>query len=342
MTTLTRLLQSWTVALVVGLGGAALADDPPVRGKQLEYDPSTGEFVESAPPVEGTPEGDLALARQAFGREEHRRAYRRVQKWLKTYGPDHELSPEARLLRAELQIARRNYYKAHKLLQEFLGEYAGTQLGDRAADLEFVIAEVFLSGTKRKVWGMRILSSEDIGIEILDQLASDYPESAMAESAIKVKADHYFDNGDFALAELEYARLVQQFPRSRYVRYAMLRSAEAALASFPGVEFDDAALIEAEERYTQYLAQYGPSAEQEGIGLILQQIYAKRAEKEFSIGRYYERSRHAKAAIFYYRSTYENWPDTIAAAKAHERLAGLGALERPQGEPADVEEESPS
>ena len=120
-----------------------------------------------------------------------------------------------RLLRAEIQIARRNYYEAHKLLQEFLGEYAGTQLGDRAADLEFVIAEVFLSGTKRKLWGMRILSSEDIGLEILDQLATEYPGSGMAESAIKAKADHFFDQGDFALAELEYARLVQEF-KDRY------------------------------------------------------------------------------------------------------------------------------
>ncbi len=101
-------------------------------------------------------------------------------------------------------------------------------------------------------------------------------------------------------------------------------SNNSALASFPGIDFDDAALIEAEERFRQYLAQYALAAQQEGVGQILTQIHATRAEKELSIGRYYEKTKHFDAAIFYYRSTCEHWPDTGAAFQARERLASLG------------------
>ena len=338
----TKPLQRWAAALVLGLAGVSAADQPKTRARQLDYDPQAGGFVEAVPPVEGTPLGDLQLARQALGREDHGQAYRRVKRWLKVYGLDHELSPEARLLRAEVQIARRDYYKAHKHLQEFQGEFAGTEFGLRAAAMEFVIAEVFLSGTKRKFLGMRLLKGADTGIDILDQLSNDYPDTTLAEMAIKTKADFYYRQGDFALAELEYSRLVREFPRSRYVRLAARKSADATLASFPGIEFDDAALIEAEERFTRYLAQYGAAARQEGVGQILQEIRATRADKEHAIGRYYQKTKHLNAAIFYYRSTCRNWPDSTAAIQARQRLAQLGALDQLEAEQTSYEAESGS
>jgi outer membrane protein assembly factor BamD (BamD/ComL family) len=310
----------------------------------LEYDPRTGQWTESEPPVPDTPLGDLQLARQAFARGKYGPAYRRIKKWLKTYGPEDPLYPDALLFRAEVEIARRDYYKAHKHLQEFRSEFGVTELADRAAEFEFVIAEVFLSGVRRKVWGLRILSGTDTALDILDELSASYQDSTLAEQAIKTKADFYFSQGDFSLAELEYSRLVQEYPRGRYVRYAQRRSADAALASFGGIEFDDAALIEAEERFSLYLAQYPGLAEQEGIGQILQQIRSQRAAKEYSIGRYYEKTKHLKAAIFYYRSTSRNWADTIAAAQARDRLARLGAAEEAElpVEPVPSQAESAS
>ncbi|MFQ5491999.1 MAG: outer membrane protein assembly factor BamD, partial [Phycisphaerae bacterium] len=243
-------------------------------------------------------------------------------------------APEAMVLRAAIEIARSDYYKAHLHLQEFLDLYGTSRQAARALELEFIVAERFLNGTRRKVWGMRLLSATDKGLEMLDEIAADYPGSSLAEKAIKTKADHYFNRGDFTLAEFEYSRLGEEFPRSRYARLSLRKSAESALASFPGIDFDDAALIEAEERFKVYLAQYPGSAEQEGVGQILQQIYAQRAAKEFSVGQFYERTRRLDSAIFYYRSTLNNWPDTIGASRARQRLQALGAEGSQAGEPA--------
>jgi tetratricopeptide (TPR) repeat protein len=312
------------------------------RARQLEYDPQTGQWIESEPPVPDTPLGDLQLARRAFAREDYGRAHRRIKKWLKTYGSQDPLYPDALLFRAEVEIARREYYKAHQHLQEFRSEFGLTSLADRAAEFEFVIADVFLSGVRRKLWGMRILSGTDTALDSLDELSVAHKESLLAQQAIKTKADFYFRRGDFSLAELEYSRLVQEYPRGQYARYAQRRSADAALASFHGIEFDDAALIEAEERFRLYLAQYPGLAEQEGIGQILEQIRAQRAAKEYTIGRYYEKTKHPKAAVYYYRSTVRNWSDTIAAVQARDRLARLGHTVRPEAETPPVPAETGS
>lgn len=307
----------------------AQADRPRASGESLEYDESRSAWMELEPPIPGTPEGDLGLARADHADKRYNRAYRRIRKWLKTYGDTHPLYPEAAVLRARIEIARRDYYKAHKHLREFLNEFGAARAADEAIHYEFVIADVFLDGTKRKLLGMRMLPAEDIGVSILDDLAANYPDSPTAELALKTKADYFFHKGDFGLAELEYARLREQFPHSRYVRYGLRRSAEAALAGFPGIEFDDASLIEAETRFQEYLALYPGVAEQEGVGLILDHIREQRAAKELHVGDYYRRTKRSDAAAFYYQSTLANWPETVAAREASDRLAEIGLSEVP-------------
>lgn len=320
MLQLLALLVAWA-----GLDSGARADGPPSRGAKLEYDADRGQWVELPPPVPGTPEGDLQIARTLHAEKKHPQAENAVKKWIKQYGQDHELYPQAALLECAVRIARRDYYKAHTRLQEFLNSYGATAYEEQALSMEFVIAEVFLRGTKRKLLGLRILKADDVGLAILDDIVANHHQSPLAELATLTKAEYYYRTGDFAIAEQEYAQLVQDFPRSRYVRMSLLQSARAALASFPGIPFDDAPLIEAEGRFNRYLAQYPGAAEQEGIGLILADIGETRAEKEYEIGRYYERSGHPQAGQFYYRSTITHWPGTIAALRAAERLQTLGA-----------------
>ena len=220
---------------------------------------------------------------------------------------------------------------AHEKLQDFLSTFSGTEFEDDALTQEFLIAEVFLSGTRRKVLGLRILRADDIGIAILDDIAVNHPDTRLGELAIMTKANHYYENGDFDIAEHEYNQLVQEYGRSRYTRPALLQGARAALASFGGVRFDDAPLIEADDRFRRYIAQYPGSAEQEGIGLILGDIQETRAAKELNIGEYYERAGKPGAAKFYYGSVREHWPESRAAIRAAERAVSTSTRARRAG-----------
>ena len=229
------------------------------------------------------------------------------------------------IAKAKALIGLRDFYKAHVVLTEFLNEFGGMALTSEALRLEFVIAETFLSGTKRKVWGVPLVSGKDLALEILDSLSTDYPDSRFAELAIKTKADRMFADGEFALAEMEYARLLQEYPQSRYDQFALRRSADSALAAFGGVEYDEAALIEADERFEEYRLRYPADAAGEGVELILNDVREKRAEKEFGIGSYYERTGHLTSAVYYYQLILRDWPKTVAAVKASVRLELLGA-----------------
>jgi outer membrane protein assembly factor BamD (BamD/ComL family) len=315
-----------SAAVIAGTLLAAVARAQPERVRTLTYDAERKEWFERPPPPPGTPEGDLHVIRQMTREGRYAEALKLMKRFSKTHGAGHELQPDLLLAQAEAMIGAGDYDEAHEILRGFLAEYSGIAQTSEALRMEFIIAEAYLSGAKRKLWGMRILSGEDTALRILDELSTDHPESRVAEFAVKKKADYYFDTGQHRLAEDEYARLLRDYPRSQYYRFAWRRSAEAALASFGGVEYDEAALIEAEERYREYDSRFPTEAAHEDVDLILDRIHELRGEKEYSIGDYYERTAHLSSAVYHYRAVREHYPDTIAARKATQRLELLGVL----------------
>lgn len=304
----------------------ALAADKP-RARTLTHDATGKGWVEQPPPPPGTSEGDLHAIRAWIREGKFRKVLSAVRRFVKKHGTGDAHYPPILLCKAEAMIGREDYDDANDILQTFLSEYGGSEWIDEALRLEFIIAEAYLGGTKREFLGLPLLSGEDRALRILDEMAADYPEKQLAVYAIKTKGDYFYANGEHVLAELEYERLVQDYPSSRYHPFALRRSADTALAGFGGVDYDEGALVEAQERYIDYRRRYpGLAARaEENIGLILSGIRQKRAAKELAIGQYYERSRHYGSAVFYYESLSAQWPDTLAALKANERLELLGA-----------------
>ncbi|MCZ6815995.1 MAG: outer membrane protein assembly factor BamD, partial [Planctomycetota bacterium] len=145
--------------------------------------------------------------------------------------------------------------------------------------------------------------------------------------ALRIKADYHFNAGEFEEAELAYARLARDYPRGQYHRVAMRRSGESALARFPGVEFDDADLLEAEVYFQDFLRRYPTYAADAQVPQTLARIKESRAQKDYTIGRYYERIGKIDAAAYYFRVILEKWPATTWAVKANQRLIALGAIE---------------
>ncbi len=317
---------AWSRVALLALVALApsLSAAPPTRARKLDYDSSKKVWSELPPPIPGTPEGDLFALRQTLAAKGFRRAGEGAKRWIKKYGKDDPLYPDLLLVRAEADIGLRKFDKAFKSLQEFINQFSGIQQTSEALRLEFIVAEAYLGGAKRRFLGLPLFSGEDRAFQILDEIALDHPDDPLAPLAVKTKADYLFRRGEHDQAEIEYARMQREYPRSRYDPFVMRRAADAALASFGGVEFDEAALIEAHERYSDYRVRYAAAADREGIGLILDNIRELQAEKDYRIGMYYERTDHLSSAVYCYRAVLTDYADSVAAGKAGKRLELLG------------------
>lgn len=307
--------------LVAFAAGQAVGQEERYRERQV-LDPQTGEWVDQAPEPEATPAGELDQARSLLAQGKARQARRLLKAWVK-HNPDHERYLEGLLLLGEAYFELKDYYAAYERYEVVAAE-AVRELFYKSLRREIDVARAFLSGEKRIVWKILRLPAHDDGVEILDRVWERVPGTRMGEEALRLKADHFFDRGEMDLAQDEYVNLAREYPAGRFIRLAMLRSAEAAGAAFPGIRFDDRPLVEAEERYRQVLAAFPVYAERESVEERLEGIRQQRAEKDLDIAQWYERTGQAGAAEFYYRLVLEDWPDSLAANEARNRLRGLG------------------
>ena len=297
------------------------------RRRTLEYKAVNKTWVEQSPPPPGTAAGDLYLITESIKASENIQADKAIKQWLKQYGQNDAHYAELLIAKAHVLISKKDFYNAHLELQSYLSQFGKIPLTTEALRLEFIIAEHFLTGVKRKVFGIPMVNDMGTAYTILDEISVEYPDSQYAELAIKTKAEHLFRSGEHGLAEMEYSRLLKEYPNSRYQQLAVSQSAKASLASFGGVEYDEATLIEAEDRFNQYRRAYPDAADHDGVPLILETIRETRAEKDRLIAQYYEKTNHISTAIYYYQQVRQKWPGTIAALKVTKRLELLGVLQ---------------
>jgi len=335
---MTSIRLHFNCCLLTGLGlafvatlpaPAARADEvpPPPKGRaeRLTFDAEQNRWIASPDPVPGTEDGDLDIARQWLAREEFKTARKAVKQWVETYGPQSARYPEALYLEGTIYLELGNYRAADDAYQALLNDYPGSPYAAEALSARFRIAEQYLAGKRRKaMWGLLRVKDRDGGLKIMDDILVNYTDTPLAEKAQLSKANYYYDRGEFELAEDEYARFAHDFPRSRYQPKSLLWSAYSALASFPGIQFDDISLIEAKERFEQFMVSYPDQAQQLDVPVLLDQIDSTRADKTYEIARFYERTERPRAARFYYRAAIRRWPNTAAAAEAQSRLIALG------------------
>lgn len=328
-----------TLALTVSSGAPASEprsqDQPPPQ--RLVLDPDTNEWVPASEPAPAEV-GPLKQARELLARGDWRAARRVLKSWLKG-DLSTEQYAEAELLLAETYFQEQDFYAAYEHF-ELVVENATGELFYHALEREMDVARAFLAGRPRILWKIFRLPAYDDGVEILGRIWERVPGTRLGEDALKMRADFEFERGNLGVAQDEYANLAREYPNGRYAAYALLRAAAAGEGSYPGARFDDRSLLLAEQRYRQTQENFPADARRQHVSVRLDGIREQRAEKDFEIARWYERTRQTGAAIFYYRLVLSDWPGTLAETHASARLEALGAqpLERGgQPEPAEPE-----
>jgi len=306
--------------LLLAVSATAASQDERFRERQV-LDPVTGEWLDDAPALDGDP---LNEARALLVEERPDRARRLLQHWLRE-NRDDDRYYEGVFLLGEAYFLGRDFWAAAKQYEIVADSTAG-ELFMRAVERTMDVARAFLAGEKRIVWGFLRLPAYDDGIELLDRAWSRVPGTRLGELALKLKADYFYERGDFAAAQDEYALLVREYPNGQYARVAMLRAAESANAMFRSPRHDDRPLIEAAERYEQLQGAYPEYAAREGVEVRLVGIRESRAAKDLLVGQWYARTGQPQAAAFYYRLVLRDWPDTRAAVEAQDGLRDLGYL----------------
>ena len=301
---------------------------------QQRYDLEDGDWVRQAPPTPGTPEAELEAIRKLIAQGQGKEAKHQTDTWIETH-PDHKLMPEALLVRGDANVAREHFYKSLFDYEQLIREYPGSAQFHTALEREFELAKLFLGGTKRLFWGMRIFPAKDEAEEILVRIQERVPGSELGEDASIMLADYFFDKPQMDSAADAYDLFLVNYPHSERKEWAMLRLIQANLARFKGPRFDATGLIEAGQRLKTYRVEYPASAERMGVDALLIRIDESLAMRDMVAADWHVLRKQPLSAIYLYRRIIQDYPQTAAAQDAIKKLADIGAEPLPVSEQDD-------
>lgn len=225
-------------------------------------------------------------------------------------------------IEAEVLFCKGNYAKASRTYDKFLDkDYVDSPLYQGALERQFHIARSFFAGRKLKVLGILELQGHPTAIKIMDKITERAGDRPIGIQAARAVAEHYEQKGKFNEAYLKWSEISWQRQTGRIAKDALLAMARCKHAAYRGPKYNASHLSSARSYYQDFRVRYPQEAKELHVDEILEKIDAQIAYKQFTIGRYYQRTGRIQAANLYYDMVIRNWSDTKAAEMAQEMLS---------------------
>jgi outer membrane protein assembly factor BamD (BamD/ComL family) len=227
------------------------------------------------------------------------------------------LREESMWLRAAAILATGDHYASFEQLEELVTQYAGSPHYQEALQKEIKIADAFLTGTHRKVWGMTsMFSAEPEGIEILRKVYEHQPRGDLAEAVVLRIADYHWTKREWSDAEDYYDKYCREFPNGPSVRRAELLRAKCAIERCRGPRYDTTSLQLAYDRLNQFKQKYPEEAQRENVAGLMETVRDMQAQGLFEQAAQYGRARKLQAASYYAVLLRDRFPDSPWAERA--------------------------
>jgi len=297
--------------------------NPAAAQERYQLDDEAMDWQQQTPHDPASPQGQLQNIRRTLAEGHARTAQRMAGDWIDRY-PNHPRVVEAYLIRGDARRARNRHYEALFDYEMVIRRYPASELYPVAVERELEIAELFASGHRRHLWGMRIIRADSEAEELFILVQERVPGSDLGERANLLLGDFYFKRNRMREAADAYDAFLVNYPRSRHREHALLRLIQANLSTFKNPRLDPTGLIDAGERLKLYQREFPAAAEEFGTEQLLIQIDESMALKSLSSARWYERTGKRVSAAYMYRRTVRDYPQSEAAQQAIARLEAMG------------------
>ena len=237
--------------------------------------------------------------------------------------------PEARFLLAEVYEKQNNPRDAFDEYDKVVTRYQTSPLYTKALDRQMAIAMAAAEGTlKTNVLGLWEAKMDSGTVEEwLGKVIMNAPYNEMAATANSILGAYMVRREKFEEAAMVYARLVEQYPDSRYAPEAQLMVAQLWAGSRTRGDQNLVNLKRAQEAYEEFTLRFPDHADAGKALAEASNVRRLLVRQELEVGRYYlERSHEYPSAIFCFENVIRQKKENPEAAKvAKELLAAARA-----------------
>ena len=283
------------------------------------WTPKTGKFINPKYEVKSTPLSQLEFAKRLLDGKSYEEAKKEFRKLIKNY-PKALEAAEAQYYLGVINEAQGNLYEAFLSYQKVIDKYKFSQRISQINEQEFKIGEDFMSGAKRKAFGMA-LPVDHPSIEIFGQVVKNSEYGVLAPKAqyklglVLKSLQRYYE------AEEAFNKVVTSYPDSEWSAPAKFQLAVTRASVSKSSAYDQGATREAKQKFEEFIVDHPDAVLTQEAEKHIKVLSEKEAESSFDAGLFYEKQKSFEAARIYYQDVIDTNPDSVWAAKSTQRLA---------------------
>jgi outer membrane protein assembly factor BamD (BamD/ComL family) len=275
----------------------------------------------------GEPAELLAEGRRIYEAKGYRDATRYFRSISKRY-PEASEAEQALFYEAECRRHRRQGPVAFETYKKFVETYpnsryaVGVALGEYRLGVDHFEGRIpsFLIFGKDRAYGVRILEHMQIN----------FRNHSLADDALMRVVSYHLEERDYADATSVLRRLLAEYPRSEHMLWSRFQLARSLWLQSQGALYDERLLTDSRRAFEDYIGTARLAGMEEtqakqiaAARKMIVRIDERRAEKEYLIGRFYERTKRPRAAIYYYEHCVRAYPQTEGAGSSRKQLEKL-------------------
>jgi outer membrane protein assembly factor BamD len=314
------MIKKWTVAT---LGAALLICMLPATScAYWVWTPKTGKWINPKYAVKDTPKEQMEWAMGFYESGDYKKAISELEKLIENY-PNSIYTPSAQFDIGRAYEELEDYYQAFLAYQKTIDKYPYNERVEETIDRQYKIGSLFLDGQKAKIMGMKILPAMDKATEILAQVVANAPYGRNADMAQFKVGEAYKKQELYEEAVLAYQKLIDDYPNSPLAEDAKYQIALCTYYVSRDPHYDQDFTDKAIGEYERLIKVTSDIELNKEAREALNRLREKKAKSAFETAKFYEKNRHYKSAIIYYKEIVENYNDTSIAAEALEKIKEL-------------------
>jgi outer membrane protein assembly factor BamD len=266
----------------------------------------------------------LLVAQQAFDRKDislaSKAAKRVVSRW-----PFSDAAPQAQYLVGRCYEQEGKDEMAFKQYQTLLEKYPKMTNTQEVLDRQFTIANKFLAGHWRKLFGyIPIPPSNDSTVAMYEKIVKSAPYSDIAPQAQMNVGAAREKQKDYAAAIKSYELVADKYAdRPKVTADALYKAGLAAIKECKTAEYDQNAAGRAINTFTDFAALFPDDKRVANVQKLIDELKTEQARGSYQVARFYEKKHKWNAALIYYNEVLVKSPNSTYAKEARERLVDI-------------------
>ncbi len=282
------------------------------------WTPKTKKWINPKTAVKPTPKEQFDFAKGLYDAKNYEDAKREFKKLIASY-PKSAEAAEGQYCLGLANEAEGNLYEAFLAYQKVIDKYPFFEKIQEIIEREYKIGEAFMSGEKRKAFGMA-LPVENPSVEIFMKVIENSTYGPLAAKAqyklglVLKSLMRYYE------AEEAFNKVISNYPDSEWAEASKFQIAACRAAVSRGPQYDQGAAGEAKQKFEEFVREHPDAVLSRDAEKNINELRNKEAQSTYDIAVFYEKQKAYDGARIYYNEVMNNYSDTEWAKKAAEKL----------------------